>query len=199
MTPPDSSEKTLSRQQIQQAMKDNLLVFRTLSEEGNRVQIDSLQRKHFGQWSDVFSSLEKCKGRIIVCLLGKTIIGYQAFEPAASKGNPFSHSKSVMRLTYIVVREDSQVKARHLGIGTELLERTLDLAWGRGYDAVYTYATAYDLMVKAGLRSYGGEEILDEARYVRDFDPDQAPPLLFVVERPENQKDGGRRRKEEEK
>jgi hypothetical protein len=178
-----SSEKTLSRQQVLWAMNQELLVFRTLREERNRVQIDRLQRKHFGPWSDIFSSLEKCNGRVMLCLLGKTVIGYQAFEPAASRGNPFSPSKSVMRLTYIVVREDPRVKARHLGIGTQLLKRTLDLAWERGYDAVYTYATAYELMVKGGLRSHGGEEILHEAMYVRNFDPDQAPPLLFVKEK----------------
>jgi hypothetical protein len=181
-----SHESSLSRQDIQRAIDQNLLVFHTLREEGNRDQIDHLQRKHFGTWSEVFISLEKCKGRVMLCLLGKTVIGYQAFEPAASKGNPFSPSKTVMRLTYIVVREDSRVQARHLGIGTQLLKKTMDLAWGRGYDAVYTYATAYELMIKAGLRSHGGEEILDEAMYIRDFDPDQAPPLLFVKEKPMN-------------
>lgn len=183
--PVKSGDIIFPREQIQQAMDQSRLIFRTLREERNRIQIDRLQRECFGPWSDAFSTLEKCRGRVLVCLLDGIVIGYQAFEPAASKGNPFTPSKSAMRLTYIAVREDSQVKARHLGIGIKLLKKTLDLAWGKGYDAVYTYATAYELMIRGGLRSYGGDEILDEARYIRDFDRDQAPPLLFVMERPE--------------
>jgi len=179
-----ADETTFSREQVREAMNQGSLIFRTLREESNRVQIDRLQRECFGPWSEVFSSIESCKGRVMLCLLGKTVIGYQAFEPAASKGNPFSPSKSAMRLTYIAVRNDAEVKAGALGIGTQLVERTLDLAWGRGYDAVYSYATAYELMIRAGLRCYGGDEILEEAKFVRDFDRDQAPPLLFVKERP---------------
>lgn len=177
--------RSFTRKQLRWARDHELLVFRTLQEERNRQQVDYLQRKHFGEWQDVFSSLEKCRGKVMLCLLGKVVIGFQAFTPFASMGSPFSQDKQVMRFTFVVVREDAQVKARGLGIGIELLKRTLDIAWTRGYDAVYSYATAYELMVASGFTSHGGESILTEARYVRDFDPDQAPPLLFVIERPE--------------
>jgi hypothetical protein len=40
-------------------------------------------------------------------------------------------------------------------------------------------------MIKGGLHIHGGEISLEEAKYMRDFDPDQAPPLLFVAEKPE--------------
>ncbi len=176
-------KRTFSHQDIQRAKNRELLVYRTLMEEKDRVRIDRLQREHFGPWSDVFSSMERCRGRVLLCFLGPTLIGYQAFEPSASKGSPFSPDLQVMRLTFVLVRQDSAVRARGLGIGTELIRRTLDLAWARGYQAVYTYATAYELMIKAGMKSHGGEEILAEAMYVRNFDQDQAPPLLFVVER----------------
>lgn len=181
-----SRDKSFPRKRVRWARDHELFVYRTLREERNRVQVDKLQRKHFGAWSDEFSSLEKCRGKIIVCLLGKTVIGYQAFRPYASRGNPFSADKQVMRFTFIVVREDSRVKARELGIGTELLKRTLDLAWTRGYEAVYAYTVAYELLGEAGFQSHGGESILVEAKHVRDFDPDQAPPLLFVMDRPES-------------
>jgi hypothetical protein len=177
--------KTFPRKQVQWARDHELLVYRTLQEERNRQQIDFLQRKHFGGWQDVFSHLEKCRGKVMLCLLGKVVIGYQAFTPYASKGSPFSPDKQVMRFTFVVVREDAQVKSRGLGIGVELLKRTLDTAWTRGYDAVYSYATAYELMIGSGFVSHGGESILAEAKYVRDFDPEQAPALLFVVEKPE--------------
>ena len=177
--------KTFTRKQIQWALDHELLVYRTLQEERNRQQVDILQRRHFGDWQDVFSSLDKCRGKVMMCLLGKVVIGYQAFIPFASKGSPFSPDKQVMRFTFIVVREDAQVKARGLGIGTELLNRSLDIAWTRGHDAVYSYATAYELLMGVGFISHGGESIVAEAKYVRDFDPDQAPPLLFVRERPE--------------
>ncbi len=176
--------KPFTRKQVKWAKDHELLIFRTLQEERNRQQVDILQRKHFGVWQDVFSSLEKCRGKVMLCILGKVVIGYQAFIPSASKGSPFSPDKQVMRFTFVVVREDAQVKARGLGIGTELLKRALDIAWTRDYDAVYSYATAYELVSCAGLISHGGESILTEAKYVRDFDPDQAPPLLFVIERP---------------
>ncbi|MDF1537199.1 MAG: GNAT family N-acetyltransferase [bacterium] len=178
-------DKHFSRKRVKWARDHSLLVFRTLREERNRVQIDRLQRKHFGAWSDGFSSLEKCRGRVMICLLGKTVIGYQAIQPYSSRGNPFSADKQVMRFTFIVVREDSKVKARGLGIGTELLRRSLDLAWSRGYDAVYSYTTAYELLGGAGFRSHGGASILAEAKHVRNLDPDQGPPLLFVMDRPE--------------
>jgi len=181
----ENREKLFSSQDIKWALDHGLLIYRTLREEENRIQIDKLQREQFGSWSDVLSSMERCGGRVLLCLLGKTVIGYQAFEPFASVGSPYSPDLLVMRLTFIFVREDSRARARRLGVATELVKRTLDLAWGRGYDAVYTYATAYELMVKGGLRSHGGEEILAEAKYVRNFDPDQAPPLLFVMEKPE--------------
>ncbi len=177
--------KTFPRKQVKWALDHELLVYRTLQEERNRLQIDALQRKHFGGWQDVFSSLEKCRGKVMLCLLGKVVIGYQAFTPYASKGSPFSLDKQVMRFTFVVVREDAQIKSRGLGIGIQLLKRTLDIAWTREYDAVYSYATAYELMVASGFTSHGGESILTEAKYVRDFDPDQAPALLFVKERPE--------------
>ena len=177
--------KNFTRKQLKWAKDHELLVYRTMHEERNRKQVDVLQRKHFGGWQDVFSSLEKCRGKVMICLLGKVVIGYQAFTPDASKGSPFSPDKQVMRFTFVVVREDAQVKSRGLGIGIELLKRTLDIAWTRGYDAVYSYATAYELMVASGFVSHGGESILTEAKYVRDFDPDQAPPLLFVIEKPE--------------
>ena len=178
-------EKTFNRKQVKWARDHELLVYRTLQEERNRAQVDLLQRKHFGAWQDVFSSLEKCRGKVMLCLLGRVVVGYQAFETDASAGNPYSADKKVMRFTYVVVREDAQIKARMLGIGIELLKRTQDIAWTRGFDAVYSYATAYELMIASGFLSHGGESILTEARYVRDFDPDQAPPLLFVKERPE--------------
>lgn len=178
-------EKSFSRKKVKWARDHDLLIYRTLREERNRVQIDRLQRKRFGAWSDAFSSLEKCRGKVLVCLLGRTVLGYQAFEPFASSGNPFSPDQKVMRFTFIQVREDSQVKARGLGIAMELLMRSLDLAWNRDYDAVYTYATAYELIMSGGFRPHSGEAILEEARHVRDLDPDQAPPLLFVMERPE--------------
>jgi len=177
--------KTFPRKQVKWARDHELLVYRTMHEERNRQQVDALQRKHFGVWQDVFSSLEKCRGKVMVCLLGKVVIGYQAFIPFAVKGSPFSRDKKVMRFTFVVVREDAQVKARGLGIGNELLKRTLDIAWTREYDAVYSYARAYELVSSAGFVSHGGQSILAEAKYVRDFDPDQAPPLLFVVKRPE--------------
>ena len=178
-------DRTFPRKKVKWARDHELLVYRTLREERNRAQIERLQKKHFGEWSEEYSSLEKCRGRVVLCLLGKTVVGYQAFRPYASQGNPFSSDKQVMRFTFIVVREDSQVKARGLAIGTELLKRTLDLAWSRGYDAVYSYTTAYELLGGVGFRSHGGESIVSEAKYIRDFDPDQAPPLLFVVDRPE--------------
>jgi hypothetical protein len=182
----DKREKTFSRKHVKWAKEHELLIYRLLTEERNRIQVDRMQRKHFGSWSDIFSSIDRCSGRALLCLLGKTVIGYQAFESGASKGNPFPPELSVMRLTFIVVREDSRVKARHLGVATELLRRTLDIAWKKGFDAVYTYATAYELMIKGGLHSQTGEETLEEAKYARDFDPDQATPLLFVAERPGN-------------
>jgi hypothetical protein len=185
MTQPRSKVKIFPRKQVKWALDHELLVYRTLQEERNRLQIDALQRKHFGGWQDVFSSLEKCRGKVMLCLLGKVVIGYQAFAPYASKGSPFSPDKQVMRFTFVVVREDEQIKSRGLGIGIQLLKRTLDIAWTREYDAVYSYATAYELMVASGFTSHGGESILTEAKYVRDFDPDQAPALLFVKERPE--------------
>ena len=177
--------KNFSRKQVKWARDHDLLVYRTLQEERNRQQVDFLQRKHFGEWQDVFSTLEKCRGKVMMCLLGKVVIGYQAFIPFASKGSPFSSDAQVMRFTFIVVREDAQVKARGLGIGKELLKRALDVAWTRGHDAVYSYATAYELLMEVGFISHGGESILSEAKYVRDFDPDQAPPLLFVIDKPE--------------
>ena len=177
-------DRTFTRDQIKRALDRGDLIFQTLRKEDSRAQIDDLQRKQFGPWSDVFASMERCRGRVLLCLLGGTVIGYQAFEPFASRGNPYSPEHLVMRLTFVFVREDSLARARGLGLGTELVKRTLDLAWQRGFDAVYAYATAYELMLKGGLRSHGGEEILSEGIYVRDFDPDQAPPLLFVMERP---------------
>lgn len=177
--------KTFPRKQVGWARDHELLVYRTMQEERNRQQVDVLQRKHFGAWQDVFSSLDQCRGKVMLCLLGKVVIGYQAFIPFASKGSPFSPGKLVMRFTFVVVREDAQVKARGLGIGIELLKRTLDIAWTREYDAVYSYATAYELMSGSGFTSHGGEGILAEAKYVRAFDPDQAPSLLFVIEKPE--------------
>lgn len=177
--------RTFSRKQVKWARDHELLVYRTLQEERIRQQVDYLQRKHFGAWQDVFSSLDKCRGKVMLCLLGKVVIGYQAFTPDASMGSPFSPDKKVMRFTFVVTREDAQVKSRGLGIANELLKRTLDVAWTRQYHAVYSYATAYELMVSSGFVSHGGESILAEAKYIRDFDPDQAPPLLFVIERPE--------------
>jgi len=177
--------KSFSRKQVKWARDHELLIFRTLQEERNRQQIDALQRENFGAWQDVFASLEKCRGKVMLCLLGKVVIGYQAFIPFAFKGSPFSPDQRVMRFNFVVVREDARVKARGLGIGNGLLKRTLDIAWVREYDAVYSYATAYELMVSSGFTSHGGESILAEAKYVRDFDPDQAVPLLFVIEKPE--------------
>lgn len=177
--------RTFTRKQVKWARDHELLVYRTLQEERNRKQVDVLQKKHFGEWQDVFSSLDKCRGKVMLCLLGKVVIGYQAFTPFASQGSPFSPEKQVMWFTFVVVREDTQVKSRGLGIGAELLKRTLDIAWSRQYDAVYSYATAYELMIASGFTSYGGDTILAEAKFVRDFDPDQAPPLLFVIERPD--------------
>ncbi|MGD8353518.1 MAG: GNAT family N-acetyltransferase [Pseudomonadota bacterium] len=177
--------KTFTRKQVKWARDHHLLVYRTLQEERNRQQVDVLQRRHFGEWQDVFSSLEKCRGNVMMCLLGKVVIGYQAFIPSALKGSPFSPETQATRFTFIVVREDAQVKARGLGIGTELLRRALDIAWTRGHDAVYSYATAYELLGEVGFASHGGESILAEAKYVRDFDPDQAPPLLFVMKKPD--------------
>jgi len=181
-------DRTFIRDQIKRALVHGDLIYRTLREENSRAQIDELQKNQFGPWSDVFSSMERCRGRVLLCLLGDTVIGYQAFEPFASRGNPYSPDQLVMRLTFILVREDSRAQARGLGVATELIKRTLDMAWHWGYDAVYTYATAYELMLKGGLRSHGGEEILSEGMHVRNFDPDQAPPLLFVMERPGEKK-----------
>jgi len=177
--------RDFTRKQVRWARDHELLVYRTLQEDRNRQQVDILQRRHFGSWQAVFYSLDKGRGKVMLCLLGQVVIGFQAFTPDASKGSPFSPDKKVMRFTFVVVREDAHVKARGLGIGVELLKRTLDIAWTRNYDAVYSYATAYELMSGSGFISHGGESILTEARYVRDFDPDQAPPLLFVIERPE--------------
>ena len=179
----DEREKSYSRKDIRWAKDHGMLAFRALTDEPSRVQVERLQIRHFGPWSDIFSGLENCSGRVLLCIYESTVIGYQAFETSSSKGNPFPPDKLTMRLTYVVVREDSGVKARHLGIGTQLLKRTLDLAWQRGYDAVYTYATAYELMIKGGLRPHGGDAVLQEAKYVRDLDPDRAPALLFVRER----------------
>ena len=176
--------RTYPRKKVKWARDHELLVYRTLQEERNRKQIDALQRKHFGAWQDVFASLDKCRGKVMLCLLGKVVIGYQAFIPYASRGSPFSPDKQVMRFNFVVVREDAHVKSRGLGIGIELLKRTLDIAWTREFDAVYSYATAYELMIASGFASHGGESILAEAKYVRDFDPDQAPSLLFVIEKP---------------
>lgn len=178
-------EKTFSRAQVKWARDKELLIYRTLREERNRVQIDHLQRRGFGQWSDVYSSLDKCRGRVLICLLGKTVIGYQGFEPFAQVGNPFPEHHQVMRLTFVLVREDSRVKARNLGVGYELVKRTEALAWDRGYDAIYSYVTAYELLAACGFVPTGGETMVQEARWVRDLDPDQAPPLLFTKTRPE--------------
>lgn len=176
-------EKHLDRARVAWAAEKGLLNYRTLREERNRLQIDRLQRRYFGEWSDVFSSLEKCRGRVMVCLLGKTVVGYQAFTPFSARGNPFPEDMKVMRFTFVQIREDDIVQARGLGIASELLKRTLNLAWAWDYEAVYTYTVAYELLENAGFRSMGGEGIVNEARYVRDFDPDQAPPLLYFIER----------------
>ncbi len=177
-------EVTFTRKQVKWARDMELLHFRTLREDRNRIQIDRLQREHFGQWSDLFSSLVKCRGRVMICLLGKTVIGYQAFEPFAEKGNPFSEEKQVMRFTFILVREDKQVKARGLGVANKLLKRTEVMAWNRGYDAIYTYATAYDLMLNSGYDPLSGMAMVREAQWVGGIDPDQAPALLFTKVRP---------------
>ncbi len=182
---PDGSRhpRTISREKLARAKEKGLFYFRTLREDRNRVQIDRLQRKQFGEWSDVFSSLEKCSGRVMICLLGKTVIGYQAFTPFSTQGNPFPEDRKVMRFTYVTVRNDDRVRARGLGIATELLKRTLELAWSWDYEAVYSYTVAYELLEKAGFVCKGGEETVREARYVRDFEPDMAPPLLYFIER----------------
>ena len=78
------SNKTFTRKHIKWAKDNELLIFRTLKEEEDRAQIDRMQRKQFGLWSDVFSSLDKCGERVLLCLLSKTVIGYQAFEAGAS-------------------------------------------------------------------------------------------------------------------
>ena len=175
---------TFSRDRVRWARDKGLLIYRTLREERNRVQIDGIQRGHFGEWSDVFSSLDRCRGRVMVCLLGRTVIAYQAFEPFAVKGSPFSGDKLVMRFTYVFVREDRQVKARGLGIGRELIGHTLEMAWDREYDAVYSYVTAYELLEECGFVSMAGKGMVAEAKHIRDFDPDQAPPLLYYIENP---------------
>lgn len=175
--------KTISREKLLRAKEKGLFYFRTLREERNRVQIDRLQRKQFGDWSDVFSSLEKCSGRVMICLLGKTVVGYQSFTPFSTQGNPFPEDREVMRFTYVTVKDDNVLKARGLGIATELLKRTLELAWSWDYEAVYSYTVAYELLEKVGFVCMGGEEIVKEARYVRDFEPEMAPPLLYFIER----------------
>jgi predicted N-acetyltransferase YhbS len=179
------AEKKFSREQVKWARDKELLIYRTLREERNRVQVDSLQRQHFGQWSDIFSSLEKCSGRVMVCLLGKTVIGYQAFTPFAEKGNPFPEHHQVMRLTFVQVREDEVVKARGLGVGYELVKRVENLAWDRGYDAIYSYVTAYELLMACGFEPTAGQVMVKEAQWIRDLDADQAPPLLFTKTRPD--------------
>ena len=176
----------ISREQVRWARDKELLIYRTLQEERNRVQIDEMQRRQFGQWSDVFASLDRCKGRVMLCILGKTVIGYQAFEPFAVKGSPFPADCLVMRFTFVNVREDEVAKARGLGIGRALLYHTLDLAWSRGYRGVYSYVTAYELLLSVGFNAVGGERMVQEAQWIRDMDPDSAPPLLFVIERPKD-------------
>lgn len=176
-------EKVLDRARVAWAAEKGLLNYRTLREERNRLQIDTLQRRHFGEWSDIFNSLEKCGGRVMICLLGKTVVGYQAFTPYSTRGNPFPEDMRVMRFTYVQIREDDVVQARGFGIASELIAKTLELAWSWDYEAVYTYTVAYELLEKAGFRSMGGKGIVREARHVRDFSPDQAPPLLFYIER----------------
>lgn len=178
------SSRTLSRSRVRWALDKELLIYRTLREERNRIQIDQMQRRQFGQWSDVFASMDRCRGRVMLCLLGRTVIGYQAFEPMAVKGSPFPSDWLVMRFTFVNVREDEVAKARGLGIGHQLVERTLDMAWHRGYRAVYSYVTAYELLLGSGFRAVGGDTMVSEAQWIRDLDPDQAPPLLFVMERP---------------
>ena len=175
----------IDRERVRWVRDKELLIYRSIREERTRVQIDRLQRRQFGEWSDVFSSLEKCRGRVMICLLGKTVVGYQSFEPFARKGNPFPEGMPVMRFTFLLVREDDEVKARGLGIGHELIARALDLAWSRSYEAVYSYVTAYELLEDCGFLPKASPGVVAEAKNVRDFDPDQAPPLLYFIERPE--------------
>lgn len=180
----------IDRDRVRWARDRELLLYRTVTEERIRVQIDRIQRRQFGEWSDPFASLEKCRGRVLICLLGKTVIGYQSFEPFARKGNPFPEGMPVMRFTFILVREDEEVQARHLGIGHQLIGRALDLTWRRGFEAVYSYVTAYELLEDCGFSPMASPGVLAEAKNIRDFDPDQAPPLLYYREKPQSVREG---------
>lgn len=180
----DRGSVLVDRERVRWARDRDQLKYRTLREENTRKQIDKIHRKQFGQWSDHFSSLEKCGGRVMVCKLGKAVIGYQAFEPFARKGNPFPPELPAMRFTYILVREDEEVQARGLGIGGQLISRAIDLAWRRGYEAIYSYVTAYELLEEFGFAPKASTGVVAEAKQVRDFDPDQAPSLLYYIERP---------------
>lgn len=175
---PGKEGGALANEKIRLARDSGLLAYRLLVEEKHRDQVDRLHRATFGEWQDQFQTLEKCRGRALICLLGKTVLGYQAFDPYPSAGNPFPGERA-MRFTFVATRDDREAQCRGLGIAREMIKRSLDLAWDWGYTIVYTYAEAYELVESCGFVPLGGRAVLFEAKVVRDMDPDQVPTILF--------------------
>lgn len=173
----------LTPERIRHARDSGQLVYRLLVEEKHRVEVDRLHKATFGEWQDQFEDLEKCRGRALICLLGKTVLGYQGFDPYPSAGNPFPGERA-MRFTFVATRDDREAQARGLGLAREMVQRSLDLAWEWGYTIVYTYAEAYELLESCGFVPLGGRAVLFEAKVVRDMNPDQVPTILFYKARP---------------
>ncbi len=173
-----------SREKIRHARDMGFLRYKLLQEEKERVQVDRLHRETFGEWQDQFSSLGKCRNHALLCLMGTTLLGYQAFDPEPSAGNPFPGERA-MRFTFIGTREDKIAQARGLGIAKEMIERSLAIAWDWGYSIVYTYAEAYELLEACRFLPLGGRAMLLEAKLVRDMDPEQTPTILFYRTKPE--------------
>jgi GNAT superfamily N-acetyltransferase len=173
----------LSREHIIRAREERRLAFRLLEEEGQRAQVEGIHKASFGEWQDQFDSLEKCGGRALLCELDGLVLGYQSFDPEPAAGNPFPGERA-MRFIFIMVRDDAAAAARGLGLARELVKRSLELAWERGYSVVYTFGEAYELLEGCGFVPRGGRAVLYDAKVARDMDPDEVTPVLFFAARP---------------
>jgi hypothetical protein len=181
--PPMKPGGPITREHVVYAREMGFLVYRLLVEEKHRAQVQRLHKATFGEWQEQFDSLAQCRGRALLCLMGKTVLAYQSFDPYPSAGNPFPGERA-MRFTFIATRQDKEVQARGAGLALEIIRRSLDLAWDWGYTIVYTYAEAYELVEACGFVPLGGRAVLFEAKMVRDMDPDQVPTILFYAARP---------------
>ncbi len=183
MSHPPAPASSLTRAAIMKAREGGDLAFRLLEEEGQRAQVESIHKASFGEWQDQFDTLEKCRGKALLCMLGDVVLGYQSFDPDPAAGNPFPGERA-MRFIFVAVREDETAAARGSGLARELVHRSLDLAWERGYAVVYTFGEAYELLEKCGFVPRGGRAELYEAKVKRDMEPDEITPVLFYAARP---------------